>query len=318
MTARAMLACVMFACATAARAIFACAMFACAMLAPACSQNTAVEPDALIKVGHRAATAGDRLVALAPRGADVVIELDVARLRSNEVVGPMVTRLIELPPARLPAGADLTVLQRADHIVLCAYDVGSPTAGALTLLSGPRVVDVELAAARGRRIDDRTVALGPPELLEQVAAVAAGSEPDLTTDRRLMAARTFAMPPRAEGASVRLAARLGFDARVSLAGRLGLDEVPRDISLWGDVADDLAIVATFDSDDPEAATRLARDLERLLARASEQPWVRARYLHFTLRSIEVTRHGGRLRAVLVIGPRRLQLMTNRLSGALAP
>ncbi|HVK83920.1 MAG TPA: hypothetical protein VM513_07425, partial [Kofleriaceae bacterium] len=41
------------------------------------------------------ATAADRILPLLPEGAQVVIEIDLARLRANAVVGPLVTKALD-------------------------------------------------------------------------------------------------------------------------------------------------------------------------------------------------------------------------------
>jgi hypothetical protein len=127
--------------------------------------------------------------------------------------------------------------------------------------------------------------------------------------------RTRAMPGRASGAFLRAAARLGFDARVALAARLDLDSVPATISVWADVADDLALVATL-SAEPGQGPKLARALTGLRDRLAGFDWVRQRLLHITLRALEVSATDAQVRAVLVIAPGRLQRMIGRLMRAL--
>jgi hypothetical protein len=271
-----------------------------------CAENKRVKPGELIKVPPRAVTAGDELLSWAPAGASVIVELDVARLRGNQVMGPVVEALSALS---LP-GWNLGLLGRADALLLCAYDAGSDQATTLTLVRGADV------AAWGFMVGERTAALGPPELVARVDAVRAGREPSMATDRALLSVRTQAMPARAEGATLRAAARLSFDARVALASQLDLDRVPIAISVWGDVADDLAVVAMLQGEDGAEA----RDLARTMTRAIEgwrqglaaHSWVQARYLQFLLGGVEITRRNSAARMVLVIGPGRLRRMMDRL------
>jgi hypothetical protein len=284
---------------------FAYMVLACAALL-GCAENTGVKPGELIKVPPRAVTAGDELLSWAPAGANVIVEVDVARLRANQAVGAVVEALSSLS---VP-GWDLGLLARADALLLCAYDTGSDQAVTLTLVRGDDV------AAWGIAVGERTAALGPPALVARVGAVRAGREPSLAMDRALLSVRTQAMPARAEGATVRAAARLSFDARVALASQLDLDRVPTAISVWGDVVDDLAVVAMLQGEDEGEARELARAMARAiegwrrgLARHS---WAPARYLQLLLGGVEITERGGAARVVLVIAPDRLRRMTDRL------
>lgn len=275
-----------------------------------CSENTRVAPDQLIKVPPRATTAGDELMRWAPAGASVVIEVDIARLRGNQVVGPLLQALSRLS---VP-GWNLGPLGRADALLFCAYDTGSERAATLTLVRGDDV------AAWGFAVGERTAALGPSALVARVDAVRAGREPSLATDRALLSVRTRAMPARAQGASLRVAARLDFDARVALASQLDLDRVPTAVSVWGDVADDLAVVALLEAEDRGEARDLARALARTIgvwrARLSRHAWAQARYLQFILAGIDMAQKDSAVRLVLVIGPRRLGRITDRLLRAL--
>lgn len=261
-------------------------------------------------VPERARTAGDELLALAPEGADVAVELDIARLRDNPVISPLLRGLagagvhvIGDVDGQLPV--DLSVLQQADTVVLCAYHVGEDRATTITLVRGPTPL--------GTRIDRRTHVLGPPEWIARVLRVHAGTEPSLVDDLQFMSVRTRAMPRRAEGAFFRVSARLDFDARVELANKFDLDIAPATLSVWADVADDLAVVSTMRGAVPAEGDSLRRALVRGRDRLAQVPWVRARYLHFTVRGTDITVSDGNARVVLIIGPRRLQNMINRLA-----
>lgn len=287
------------------------------MAASACASQTSDEPTTAAAaprpaVPERAPTAGDELMAWAPAGADLVLELDLSRLRENPVLGPLLASLAAPPgdpsaASRNQAGGptwdlDRELLSRTDAVLLAAYHVGEERAATLTLLRGDAPV--------GTRIAERLYALGPPERVAHIQAVRSGAAASLADDRALMAVRTRAMPARATGAFLRGAARLGFDARVALASQLDLDSVPATVSVWADVADDLAVVVTL-SAEPGQGPGLARALAALRDRVARIPWVRERWLHVTLRGLDVSATDTRVRAVLVIAPNPLQRMIAR-------
>src|SRR5688572_33002013 len=64
-------------------------------------QPAAGSPSRTPLVDERPATAGTPLLALLPAGADVVVELDLARLRANPTVGPVLAAV----PRRSAAGS---------------------------------------------------------------------------------------------------------------------------------------------------------------------------------------------------------------------
>lgn len=290
------------------RALRQCAV--CVLLV-ACSRNTAVAPGALVKVPPRARTAGDELLAWAPAGASLVLEIDVARLRQNPVVGPALLRLSRRHAGSSMQDTDLGVLAQVDAILLCAYAPGSPHAATLTLVRGQGPYAWATPVAAGVH------ALGPPGLIERVRRIKSGKEAALPSDRNLMAVRARAMPPKAESASVRVAGRLDFDARVALASQLELDVVPADVSVWGDVIDDLAVVALLSGDDAREARALARAIEAWRRQLMAHPWVRDRALQLTLASVNIITRGTDARVVLVIGPRRLDRMVERIVRSLS-
>lgn len=318
----------------------------------ACNRGTKVAPELLIKVPARAATAGDELLAMAPAGAGMVLELDVARLRKSAALGQLVSALVtasgprragsdagsgrdsgkdsdtdsDIPAGNKPdnvidnaagqnsgpraiagTGLELGILARADSLLVCAYDLGLPEAAILTLI---RAAD---ATELGTPIAPGIAALGPAELVARVHAVRAGLEPPLAGDRRLMAARTRAMPARADGAWLRMAATLDFEARVSLSGRLELDAVPVAVSIWGDVADDLAVIAELDAEDAVSAQVLARGLQRWRARLGGLGQLAPYGLGQVVKTIEISHKGVTARAVLLIGPAMLSTMVTRAS-----
>ncbi|MEM9490218.1 MAG: hypothetical protein AAGC55_13815 [Myxococcota bacterium] len=298
----------------------------------ACSgRDTPAASASLITIPARNATAGDTLLTLAPAGAQVVAELDLARLRDNPAVGPVLSALGEsdgdiagVRDLAAPFGGfEQAVIQRADALLLCAYRVGSDEATALILLAGRQLAQLPVVAARGRQVrparDGAAAvwAVGPDDLLARAEAVVRGEESAMTEDRALLAIRTRAMPAAADSASLRVAARLDFDARVALAARFDLDHVPVAMSLWGDVIDDLAVVAAAEGADLGETRELMSSLKRMVGHLAAVPWVRRNYLHFVLSTIDVTRRGLSARATLVIGPSRLTRLMRRAAGQLA-
>lgn len=270
------------------------------------------------QVPARAPTAGDALLAMAPPGADVVVELDLARLRANPVVGPVVEelgrRLLGAVAGTVDdSGASSTSaddwLRATEAVLLCAYHVGQDSAVTVTLIRG--------SAPLGERLDGQTSVLASGEWVARVRSVRAGETPPLSEDRALMRIRTQAMPERAEGGFLRAAARLSFQARVELASRLDLDAVPATVSLWSDVADDFALVTELRGTEPQDGVTLERSVAAALEQLVRLPWIRARYLHFTLRAVDISAHLANARVLLVIGPQRLRNLIARVMRSLA-
>src|ERR1700733_3134789 len=186
----------------------------------------------------------DRILPMLPDGAQVIIELDLARLRANAAVGDISTRVLaqlgadqRLPG--LPIAAQGSPLGAADAVVLAAYGVGTAQAATVTVLATH--ADVTGAV----RIAPDLVAIGPDDWVGQLQTRAAIG--GVVAPAALLALRDHAMPPGATGAVIRVTARLPFDARVALARQLGLDAAPAQLSLWGDVADDVAIIVDADA-----------------------------------------------------------------------
>jgi hypothetical protein len=272
-----------------------------------------------IEVPSRAATAGDRALRYLPAGADLLIEVDLARLRGNAVVGAVVTRWlagVSAPEAGSEVVADLAraPLLTAELVVLAAYGVGSEEAATATLVLGPGEV------AGAVRLADGVAVLAPPALARRCEAATAGAEPSLVTDRELLVLRTDAMPDKAEGATVRAAGRLDFDARVALAAATGASAAPRALSVWADVVDDAALIAVIDGADGdkkgEGGARLAAALERLRDQLLELEAVRATGLGPAVHRIAVERTGDRVRVVALVGPQRLRRAADRVATVL--
>lgn len=248
-----------------------------------------------VEVPARRPTAGDPILRHAPAGADAVLEIDLARLRANPTVGP----LVKAVTAAGEVGGDLVAV--GEVVVIASYRIGQTDAGQLVFVSGPRAR--ELGGAH--RISDTLVAFGPPALLRQVDAVDTGQGASLADDHALLRTRALAMPARAQGASLRMAADLPFDARLALAKRLEVDVVPEWISLWFDVADDMAGVALLgggeDADPQDLVTAVTRLRDRLYGAES----VQRVGLDALLEDVEVKVNGSDARVVLVVGPKRL-------------
>lgn len=253
-----------------------------------------------IEVPVRRPTAGEPLLALAPAGADAVLEIDLARVRANPTVGRLARAI-----APTSDGAELG---RLDAVLVASYGLGDGAPRMLVLGRGGEVDRLTGAAP----IAPDAVALGDAGLIRRAHAVAGGHEPALATDRALLRLRAEAMPAAAEAAAFRLTARLSFEARVALARRLSLDTAPRTISLWADVIDDLALIARVDGDPGEGA-RLEKQGRALVARLAEGAPIYGRALARELGRIRVDGRGGGVRFTLVIGPRRLAAL---VAGAL--
>ncbi|MEZ4402249.1 MAG: hypothetical protein R3B06_19650 [Kofleriaceae bacterium] len=245
-------------------------------------------------VPFRAATVGDALLARLPRGADLVAELDLARLRANPTVGAAVAALVDgaVAPAGLPSGAEATgaLLRGAAAVALAAYRVGTPAASTVTVVRGGA------RPAQALALGDDVWALADEGMTAAVLGAAGG--PQVLDDRALALIRAAPMPAGADGAAIRVAARLDADGAAAVGAALGLAIRPRAIAAWLDVADDLAVVVWLDGVSPAAATALR---DRLAALAP----VRALGLGPAVAQAQISAHAGAVTATVVIGPRRL-------------
>lgn len=265
----------------------------------------------------RPATPADRIVALLPDGAQVVVEIDLARLRANPVVGAVAKRaLAELgDDARvpgLPAAPIASPLATADAIVFAAWGVGTAQAATIAVVATAGEVDGATAVAPG------LVALGAADWIAQLQARAALG-PGVVAASELVALRDHAMPPLATGAILRATVRLSFDARVAFARQLGVDAPPARLSAWGDIADDLAIVVDADAADPGervpalAARRLEATMRAALAGLASVPAVRAAGVAPDVAGARVSAHGSWVRAVITVDPRPLARAAERVA-----
>ncbi|MBS1119137.1 MAG: hypothetical protein H6Q90_1365, partial [Deltaproteobacteria bacterium] len=159
--------------------------------------------------------------------------------------------------------------------------------------------------------------------LEARAALGETGGSRLTAPADLLALRDRAMPADAPGASLRLTARLPFDARVALARQTGLESAPAQLSIWVDVVDDLAIIIDADALDPgERATkksiaRLTRVIRGALAVLTNDPTTRALGLPGSLANARLVARGTWVRTIIAVGPKHLQRVVERATALLA-
>ena len=266
------------------------------------------------------ATPEEQVLALLPDGAQIIVELDLARLRANPVLGATARQALGALGADshvpgLPVSVLGSPLGSADQVVLAAYGVGTAQAATLTLL----VTKAEVPGAV--RISPQVVALGPDDWVGQLQtrAVLAAEHP-LTVPAAVLRLRDHAMPPGATGAVARITARLSFDARVALARMTGLDSAPAELSLWCDVADDLAVVADLDAVDPgdrgakaakDSARRLAHTVRGLLAMLADTAPIRALGVPTSLADARLVTQGSWVRVIVDVGPRHLARVAER-------
>ncbi len=265
-------------------------------------------------------TLAERMLAMLPPGAQVVIELDLARLRANPVVGAVVTRALAERTADLPAGVPASPLAAAEHVVLAAYGVGTAQAATVTVLAAPRELPGTTKIAEGFYV------VGPPDWVSQVeqrVALSTTGEAKFAIHAapELLALRGRAMPASAPGAALRVTARLSFDARIALARQTGLDAAPAQLSAWGDVVDDLALIVDCDAADPgnradpkraaEAPRRLEAALRGAIGAIAEEPMMRLLGLPASLNSARLTSRGTWVRTIIAVGPTRLRRVAER-------
>jgi hypothetical protein len=281
-----------------------------------------------------AARAADWLVPLLPDGAQLVVELDLARLRANAVVGAVATQVLgELgADARLP-GLPVQVqgspLAGADYVVLAAYGVGTAQATTILLLA------TKAQLPNAVRVTSDIAVLGDADWVDQVAHRAAiaklypdapapvGEHLTLVASDELAKLRDHAMPPGAPGATVRVTARLPFDARVAFTRLMGLEAAPAQLSLWADIVDDAAVIIDADAADPgnkdpkDARKRLLASLARILEAVAAEPAVRAIGVSPNIVNATVKKQGTWVRAIIQIGPRQLGRVVQRVNALLA-
>lgn len=265
-----------------------------------------------------AKTAGDRILPLLPEGAQLVVELDLKRLRANPVVGKLVVDVLAGPALPI-AGMPGSPLAAADAIVLASYGMGTSQAATVTVIATNEKVE------HGVPLGDGLVALGPESWTAQLEARAAiaGQDGKLVAAADLLALRDHAMPDGAPGASLRITARLSFDARVALARQTGLEAPPARVSIWGDVVDDLAIIVDADAADPgdkkakQPAKRLETGMRGMLAGLAAEPALQALGLPSSLQGARIVAKGSWVRTIIAIGPAHLHRVVERATAMLA-
>jgi len=266
-------------------------------------------------------TQAERMLALLPDGAQVIVELDLARLRANAAVGPLASAALaqlgadsRLPG--LPVAVAGSPLAGADEVVLAAYGVGTAQAATVTVLA------TKADVPGGARLAPDLVAVGPAEWTGQLATRAGFA--GLTIPDELRTLRAHAEPQGATGAVLRITARLSFDARIALARITGVEAAPARISLWADIADDVAVVVDADAVDPgdqaskTAAKRLAHTIRGLLATLGDDPSIRALGVGPSLEDARLVAQGTWVRTILAVGPRHLARVVERARAMLAP
>ncbi len=291
----------------------------------ACGRGGAKRPTTSAAVRPVMITVGDRILPLLPEGAQVVVELDLARLRNNPVVGKLVTDLLTGPSLPLGISADipLSPLAHVETLVLASYGLGTSNAATVTILATDDRVPNGVVLGNG------LVALGPQEWTAQLEARAAlaglgtdSNAPPILASPELLALRDHAMPPGAPGAALRITARLSFDARVALARQAGLEAPPARISIWADVVDDLAIIIDADAVDPgdkkskHPTRRLETGVRAVLAGISGEPSIRALGLPASLSGARIVAQGSWVRTIIAVGPTHLQRVVQRAAALL--
>src|SRR3954471_20766703 len=107
----------------------------------ACGGGRAKPPVTSAATVPAARTAGVGPLPLLPDGAQLIVELDLARLRANPIVGKLVTAALAGPP--LPIGSDIPMspLAHVDALVLASYGIGTSQAATVTVLATTDKVD---------------------------------------------------------------------------------------------------------------------------------------------------------------------------------
>jgi hypothetical protein len=280
----------------------------------ACGVKPRPSPSKASAVVERPATAADKVLALLPEGAQLVVEVDLARLRANPVVGPVVVKALG------PGGIErLAGFSEADTVVLAAYGLGSPDAATVTLMTAK----AEIAGTT--KISEGVFAHGPTEWVSQIQTRAGiARTTGLAISKDLLALRGHAMPDGAPGASVRISARLGFDARIALARITGIESAPAQLSVWADVADDFALIVDAEATDPgekqvkQSVKKMTAVIHAALQTLANDPTIRALGLPSSIAGARVVQRGSWVRTIIAIGPRHLQRVVERATGMFQP
>jgi hypothetical protein len=306
-----------------------------ALVATACGHGA--KPAAPV-VPDKPQTLAERTLAMLPDGAQIVIELDLARLRANEVVGDVATKVFAdvsidaklpgLPSLKSQTPTTGSPLAHADLVVLASYGVGTQQAATITLIATKDEV------AGSTRLSPELVALAPDEWIPQVEAragiaarcppdaVAAGSCRPLHGSDELLRLRDHAMPDGAPGAALRVTALLSFDARVAMAKQVGIQLAPARLSVWADVVDDFAMVIDADAADPgdkpkkDSVERMRAGIKALLDEAASEPALRLLGVSSSLTEAKFVEDKTWVRTIVAIGPRHLARVIERAKALL--
>ena len=166
-------------------------------------------------------TLAEKMIALLPDGVQILVEIDLARLRANPTVGEVTKRFLaslgeDTRIPGLPLAVQGSPLAQSNLVILAAYGVGTAQAASVVLLATKAEVTGSV------RLADDIVALGPTEWTQQLEARAGiAQHTAIAPSLSLMPLRDHAMPAKAPGAVLRVTAQLPFDARVSLARQTG-------------------------------------------------------------------------------------------------
>jgi hypothetical protein len=268
-------------------------------------------------------TLAERTLGMLPDGAQIVVELDFARLRANPVVGDVAKRALEglsidqkLPG--IPVAAQGQPLAHADYVVLASYGVGTAQAATVTLIATKDNVPA------ATRLSPELVVIGPDEWVQQISARAAiAAKTPLRASEELLRLRDHAMPAEAPGAVLRVTAMLSFDARVAMARQIGIELAPAQLSVWADVVDDFAMIIDADAADPgdktnkEAVGRMRGGLTAILGEAANEPALRVLGVGSSLSEARFIEQKTWVRAIIAIGPRHLGRVVERAKALLS-
>jgi hypothetical protein len=260
---------------------------------------------ATVNLPERAVTAGDALLTQLPYGAEIVVEVDLARLRANPVVGAIASEMLAAgTPAVAAAGVPAAPLDGATAVAFGAYNIGTPAASTITVVAGgtrpPEGIDLG---------EDRWALAVEGDTAAILVTDAGG--PSVASDGALQTARAWAMPAAAEGASLRIAARLSSDARAGLAQALGVEAAPAVVSVWGDVADDLAVVVKLADHPHGKSPKWLPGLARTLTRAAALPQVNGLGLSPPITDAEIRREPSGVTVTVIVAPGRLRRAVDR-------
>jgi hypothetical protein len=257
-------------------------------------------PPVVAPMPVRATTAGQGLLASAPMGADMLLELDLKRLRNNPVVGSLLASVAS------PNNSEtVDLLRQAEVALLCVYDIGGVPKQLVILRSD------EESLSGAVPLGEKLFAVGDAKLLAKAAGIQ-GPKESMLADLELLRLRDQVMPAEAKDAALRVSLRLDFDARVAIASKIQISDVPISVAVWGDVVDDMALIAHLGSDEVEDGPRLERAILGFRRRVAAHGFARGLGLSTPIREAQVTRVDKMVRVLVLLGPKRLQYVVNLL------